>query len=153
MRPLGRHWSPAGAVCNRWGCLCGACARACRFGGRCRTADRRNIGQTKNEPPPPNRCQPVQSEREPSASATGRLDALRSKNVAAPENDNVTSRNRISVHHCGRTIPYAFSRRIENMVIGTVVFVVFVAATGAAIVKAFEWYQDVLHGPYLRPQD
>src|SRR4051794_5223312 len=74
-------------------------------------------------------------------------DALRSKNVAAPENDDVTSRNPVSVHHCGRTILYASYRRIEDMVIGTVVFVAFVVATGAAIVKAFEWYLDVLHGP------
>jgi hypothetical protein len=80
-------------------------------------------------------------------------DAPRSKNVAAPENDNVTSRDPVSVHHCGRTILYAFYRRIEDMVIGTVVFIAFVVATGAAIVKAFEWHQDVLYGPYLKPQD
>ena len=42
---------------------------------------------------------------------------------------------------------------IEDMVIGTVLFVAFVVATGAAIVKAFEWHQDVLHGPYLKRND
>jgi len=39
------------------------------------------------------------------------------------------------------------------MVIDTVVFVAFVVVTGAAIVKWFEWHQDVLYGPYLKPQD
>ena len=43
--------------------------------------------------------------------------------------------------------------RIEDMVIGTVLFVAFVVAAGAAIVKAFEWHQDVLYGPYLKPMD
>jgi len=38
------------------------------------------------------------------------------------------------------------------MVIGTVLFVAFVVAAGAAIVKAFEWHQDVLYGPYLKPR-
>jgi len=80
-------------------------------------------------------------------------DTPRSKNVAAPDNDNVTSRNPESVHHCGRTILYAFFQRIEDMLIGSVLFVAFVVATGAAIVKAFEWHQDVLYGPYLKRQD
>src|SRR4051794_35098955 len=53
----------------------------------------------------------------------------------------------------GGTILYAFFRRIEDMVIGSVLFVAFVVATGAAIVKAFEWHQDVLYGPYLKRQD
>lgn len=46
-----------------------------------------------------------------------------------------------------------FFGRIENMLIGTLLFVGFVVATGAAIVKAFEWHQDVLHGPYLKRMD
>ena len=46
-----------------------------------------------------------------------------------------------------------FFRRIEDMVIGSVLFVAFVVATGVAIVKAFEWHQDVLYGPYLKRQD
>ena len=39
------------------------------------------------------------------------------------------------------------------MVIGSILFVAFAVATGAAIVKAFEWHQDVLYGPYLKRQD
>ena len=39
------------------------------------------------------------------------------------------------------------------MVIGTVLFVALVVVTGAAMVKAFEWHQDVLYGPYLKRQD
>jgi hypothetical protein len=38
----------------------------------------------------------------------------------------------------------------ETMVIETVLFIVFAAAAGAAIVKAYEWYQDVLYGPYMK---
>jgi hypothetical protein len=39
---------------------------------------------------------------------------------------------------------------IEDMVIETVLFIVFVAIVGAAIVKAYEWHHDVLHGPYMK---
>jgi hypothetical protein len=39
------------------------------------------------------------------------------------------------------------------MVIETVVFVAFVIGAGAALVKAFEWSQDVLHGPYVKRVD
>jgi hypothetical protein len=39
------------------------------------------------------------------------------------------------------------------MVISAVLFIGFVLATGAVIVKAYEWQQDVLYGPYLRPLD
>jgi hypothetical protein len=39
------------------------------------------------------------------------------------------------------------------MVIAAVLFVVSVVATGALIVKAYEWHQDVLHGPYLKRLD
>jgi hypothetical protein len=39
------------------------------------------------------------------------------------------------------------------MVIETLLFLVFVAAVGAAIVKIYEWRQDVLYGPYIRPAD
>jgi hypothetical protein len=42
---------------------------------------------------------------------------------------------------------------IENMVIETVLFVAFLAIVGAAIVKAYEWYQDVLYGPYMKRVD
>lgn len=49
-----------------------------------------------------------------------------------------------SMHFCGR---------IENMVIATILFIAFIVATGAAIVKAYEWHQDVLYGPYLKRID
>jgi hypothetical protein len=39
------------------------------------------------------------------------------------------------------------------MVIETLLFLVFVAAVGATIVKIYEWRQDVLYGPYIRPID
>jgi hypothetical protein len=35
------------------------------------------------------------------------------------------------------------------MVIETVVFLAFVVAMGVAIVKVYEWRQDVLYGPYV----
>jgi hypothetical protein len=41
----------------------------------------------------------------------------------------------------------------QNMIIETILFLVFVTAVGAAVVKAFEWRQDVLYGPYIRPAD
>jgi hypothetical protein len=39
------------------------------------------------------------------------------------------------------------------MVIETLLFLVFVVAVGSAIVKLYEWRQDVLYGPYIRPTD
>lgn len=39
------------------------------------------------------------------------------------------------------------------MVIETIVFLVFVSTAGVAIVKLYEWRQDVLYGPYIRPTD
>ena len=39
------------------------------------------------------------------------------------------------------------------MVIETVLFVTFVAIVGTAIVKAYEWRQDVLCGPYMKRVD
>jgi len=42
---------------------------------------------------------------------------------------------------------------IENMVIETVLFIAFVVVVGAAIVKAYEWYEDVLYGPYMKRVD
>jgi hypothetical protein len=35
------------------------------------------------------------------------------------------------------------------MVIETILFLVFVVAVGALIVKVYEWRQDVLYGPYI----
>ena len=40
-----------------------------------------------------------------------------------------------------------------KMVIETVLFIAFVVIVGAAIVKAYEWHQDVLYGPYLKRVD
>ena len=45
------------------------------------------------------------------------------------------------------------SGRIENMVIETVLFIAFGVIIGAAIVKAHEWHQDVLYGPYMKRVD
>jgi len=39
------------------------------------------------------------------------------------------------------------------MVIEAVLIIAFVVATGAAIVKACEWHQAVLYGPYLKRVD
>jgi hypothetical protein len=39
------------------------------------------------------------------------------------------------------------------MVISAILFIGFVLAAGAAIVTAYERYQDVLYGPYLKPMD
>ena len=39
------------------------------------------------------------------------------------------------------------------MVIETVLFIAFAFSIGAAIVKAFERSQDVLHGPYMKRVD
>ena len=45
------------------------------------------------------------------------------------------------------------AERIENMVIESVLFIAFVAIVAAAIVKAYEWHQDVLYGPYMKRVD
>jgi hypothetical protein len=39
---------------------------------------------------------------------------------------------------------------VENVVVETVLFIAFVVIVGAAIVKAYKWRQDVLHGPYMK---
>ena len=41
---------------------------------------------------------------------------------------------------------------IKTMVIETILFLAFVTAVGVAIVKIYEWRQDVLYGPYLARQ-
>jgi len=43
--------------------------------------------------------------------------------------------------------------RIENMVIETVLSIAFFVAGGAIIVKAYEWHQGVLYGPYMKRAD
>jgi hypothetical protein len=39
------------------------------------------------------------------------------------------------------------------MVIESVLFIAFVVIVGAAVVKAYEWHQDVLYGPYIKAGD
>jgi hypothetical protein len=39
------------------------------------------------------------------------------------------------------------------MIVETILLLVFVAAVGAAIVKVYEWRQDVLYGPYIQRPD
>jgi len=39
------------------------------------------------------------------------------------------------------------------MVIATLLFLAFIVATGAGVVKAYGWHQDVLYGPYLKRID
>ena len=39
------------------------------------------------------------------------------------------------------------------MVIETILFIAFAVAGGAVIVKAYEWHQDVLYGPYVKRAD
>jgi hypothetical protein len=74
----------------------------------------------------------------------------RCKNVAARTNNIASGENSDFIDHCGWSILYgSYDGRIENVVIETVLFIAFVVADGAVIVKAYEWYQDVLYGPYL----
>jgi len=35
------------------------------------------------------------------------------------------------------------------MLVATLFFLGFIVTAGAAVVKAYEWHQDVLYGPYL----
>ena len=46
-----------------------------------------------------------------------------------------------------------FAGRIENMLIASFLFIAFVVAIGAIIVKTYEWHHDVLYGPYLNRID
>jgi hypothetical protein len=39
----------------------------------------------------------------------------------------------------------------QTMIIETILFLVFVTAVVVATVKVYEWRQDVLYGPYIRP--
>jgi hypothetical protein len=50
----------------------------------------------------------------------------------------------------GRSSMDRMAEGIEQMVIETVLFIAFVVIVGAAIVKAYEWHQDVLYGPYMK---
>ena len=53
----------------------------------------------------------------------------------------------------GRSSMDLMTKGIEKMVIETVLFIAFLAIVGAAIVKAYEWYEDVLYGPYMKRVD
>ena len=39
------------------------------------------------------------------------------------------------------------------MIIEAALFISFVAIAGTVMVKAYEWRQDVLYGPYIRQND
>ena len=78
----------------------------------------------------------------------------RCKNVAARTINIASGENPDFIDHCGRSIVYgSCGRRIESMVIETVLFIAFAVAGGAVIVKAYEWHQDVLYGPYMKRAD
>jgi hypothetical protein len=78
----------------------------------------------------------------------------RSKNVAARANHTASGENPDFIDHCGRSILYGFDGgRIESMIIETVLFITFVVAGGTVIVKAYEWHQGVLYGPYMKRAD
>jgi hypothetical protein len=50
----------------------------------------------------------------------------------------------------GRSSMDLMAEGVEDMVVETVLFIAFVVIVGAAIVKAYEWHHDVLHGPYMK---
>jgi hypothetical protein len=54
------------------------------------------------------------------------------------------------IDHCGRSSSMdRMAEGAEHMVIETLLFIAFVVV-GAAVVKAYEWYHDVLYGPYMQ---
>jgi hypothetical protein len=53
----------------------------------------------------------------------------------------------------GRSSMDRIAEGIENMVVETLLFVTLVVIVGAAVVKAYEWHQDVLYGPYIKAGD
>ena len=53
----------------------------------------------------------------------------------------------------GRSSIYLKAEGSKIMLIETVLFIAFIVSVGAAIVKAFERSQDVLHGPYTKRVD
>jgi hypothetical protein len=78
----------------------------------------------------------------------------RCKNVAARTNHIASGENPDFIDHCGRSILYgSCGGRIENMVVELVLFIAFVVAGGTVIVKAYEWQQGVLYGPYMKRTD
>jgi hypothetical protein len=53
----------------------------------------------------------------------------------------------------GRSSMDLMAEGSKTMLIETVLFIAFAVSVGAAIVKAFERSQDVLHGPYMKRGD
>jgi hypothetical protein len=89
---------------------------------------------------------------------TATLDLFRSmsrrcKNVASPVNSAASSCGPDFIDHCGRPILYGWAKGIENTVTETILFIAFAIIVGAAILKACEWHQDVLYGPYMKRVD
>jgi hypothetical protein len=81
------------------------------------------------------------------------IGSSRNKNVAARANDIPLRQNSHFIDHCGRSILYGFFRKDRKHDHRNRLFIAFVVGTGAAIVKAYEWHQDVLYGPYLKRVD
>ena len=54
--------------------------------------------------------------------------------------------------HSGLLVSVVSSARLK-MIIEVALFLLFVAIAGAFVVKAYEWRQDVLYGPYIRQND
>jgi hypothetical protein len=55
------------------------------------------------------------------------------------------------IHRWHRRLMFrSYTAGIE-MIIEILIFFAFVVAVGAAIVKAYEWRQDALYGPYIFP--
>jgi hypothetical protein len=87
------------------------------------------------------------------------LDPVHPESCAAKMSHRPT---KVSFHVEGRILLTTVAGRssmdrmvegIEHMVIESVLFIAFVAMIGAAIVKAYEWRQDVLYGPYMKRGD
>ena len=75
----------------------------------------------------------------------------RCKNVASSDNSFASRRSPDFIDHCGRSILYgSYGGRYEPVVIETLLFIASVVVVGAALVKAYEWYHDVLYGPYMQ---
>jgi hypothetical protein len=74
----------------------------------------------------------------------------RCKNVASPDKSFASSRSRDFIDDCGRSILYGSYCGRYRKVIETVLLIAFGFIVGVAIVKAYEWHQDVLYGPCLK---
>jgi hypothetical protein len=78
----------------------------------------------------------------------------RSKNVAARINNIASGETPISLTTvAGQSSMDLMAEGFKNMIIETALFIAFVVAGGAVIVKAYEWHQDVLYGPYMKRAD